>query len=174
MPQLRCNEPLFIPLLDWVLTLASDSLEKVRCGNYAGVLWMERAGDWRLHHTASPMWCLSPWQWAYVQMASTWSLMNALVFFCCCCFAKARWKCLVIRKTKVSSGQERHRKYYWTSSQHTHTRSRTHTHFHKLQEVLRSADSSSTLWQSSLQRVTQNPAACVLEGHLTHHLWLAK
>lgn len=127
MPRLRCNEPLFIPRLDWVLTLASDSLEKVRCGNYAGVLWMERAGDWRLHHTVSPTWCLSPWRWADVQMASTWSLMNALVFL---------WKCLVIRERMVSSGQEPHRKCYWTSSRRT--RAHTCTHFPKFQKVLRS------------------------------------
>lgn len=129
MPRLRCNEPLFIPRLDWVLTLATDNLEKVRCGNYAGVLWMERVGDWRLHHTASPTWCLSPRWWADVQMASTWSLMNALVFL-----HQRGGSVWWLEKGWCHQGKSSAENVIAnTSSQHTHMR----THFPKLQEVLR-------------------------------------
>lgn len=122
IPRQRCNEPLFIPWLDWVLTLASDSLEKVRCGNYAGVLWMERAGDWRLHHTASPTWCLSPWRWADVQMASTWSLMNALVFF-----HQRGGSVWWLEKGRCHQGKSGQKMLLNEQPTHTHTCTCTHT-----------------------------------------------
>lgn len=40
------NELLFIPRLNCELALAWDRLEKVRCGNYAGVVWIEVRGWW--------------------------------------------------------------------------------------------------------------------------------